>query len=90
MSHLQTLSRLSLSGHSRIGRHTDPGMILASCNNTQQTADPAAQATISALATSNAQLSTQVAGLSAAAGVATPTPPAAQAAADPVLCAGYG
>lgn len=55
--------------------------ILAGCSNTQQTADPAAQATISALATSNAQLSTQVAGLSAAAGVATPTPPAAPAAA---------
>ena len=65
-------------------------MTLAGCNNAQQTADPAAQATISALATSNAQLSTQVAGLSAAAGVATPTPPAAQAADAPALAPGTG
>ena len=78
MSHLQTTSRPVLF-RTVVTAVFLPllALFLAGCNNTQGTADPAAQATISALATSNAQLSTQVAGLSAAAGIATPTPPPA-------------
>src|SRR4051794_14233974 len=48
--------------------------LAAGCNDAQRAGDPAAQATIGALATSNAQMSTQVAELSAAVGIATPTP----------------
>ncbi len=75
MSHLQTLSRPVL--FRTVVTAVFLAIFLAGCNNTPGSADPAAQATISALATSNAQLSTQVAGLSAAAGIATPTPPPA-------------
>ena len=78
MSHLQTTSR-PVPFRTVVTAVFLPllALFLAGCNNTQGTADPAAQATISALATSNAQLSTQVAGLSVAAGIATPTPPPA-------------
>jgi hypothetical protein len=48
--------------------------LFAGCADTQQSPSPAAEATIGALATSNAQLSTQVAELSATIGIATPTP----------------
>lgn len=91
MSHFQTLSRPVLV-RALVTAILMPilAIFLAGCNNAQPTADPAAQATISALATSNAQLSTQVAGLSAAAGVATPTPSAAQAADAPALAPGTG
>ena len=84
MSHLQTLSRPILTR--TVGTAVFlPIMVfvLAGCNNPQPTADSAAQATISALATSNAQLSTQVAGLSASAGFETSTPlPSAASAAE--------
>ena len=75
MSHLQTFSRLVFI-RTVVTAVFLPivALFLAGCGSTQGTADPAAEATISALATSNAQLSTQVAGLSAAAGIATPTP----------------
>lgn len=46
----------------------------SACSNPWTASQPSAEATISALATSNAQLSTQVAELVAAAGLPTPTP----------------
>lgn len=59
--------------------------LAAGCSNTQETPDPGAQATINALATSNAELSTQVAELSATIGVATPTPmPTAEPVSTPI------
>ncbi len=51
--------------------------LMAGCNAAQETTSPAAQATVDALAAANAQLSTQVAELSVAAG--TPAPVAATA-----------
>ncbi len=84
MSHRHTLSR-PVFARALVSAVLLPilAFALAACSSAQPNGDAAAQATISALATSNAQLSTQVAGLSAAAGAAagaaTPTPPPAPA-----------